>query len=73
MAIIHERNYGKLHMRHRKVLIIDALDYPLIKVTKPFSLRGALDNLPLYGDEEAEAFFLSFYDYQPEDLEGGRE
>jgi len=66
------RQEPKLHMRHKKMLIIDATDYPFIRVTKPISLRGALDNLSLYNDEEkADYFFLSFYDYQPEDLEGG--
>ena len=61
----------KLHMRHRKVLIIDALNYPLITVTKLLPMRGVLDNEVLYGDEEEGNFFLQYYDYQPEDLEGG--
>ena len=63
----------KLHYRHRKALIIDALDYPFIKVAKPLSIRGVLDNEVLYGDEEAMNFYHQFYDYQPEDLEGGGE
>jgi len=60
----------KLHMRHKKALTIDALDYPLVKVTKPLSMRGALKNDMLYGDEGEMNFHLEFYDYQPEDLEG---
>ena len=63
----------KLHVRHRKALIIDATNYPLIIVIKPLSMRGALKNDVLYGDEEAGAFYRQFYDYQPEDLEGGGE
>ena len=62
---------SKLHMRHRKVLIIDALLYPLVIVVKPLSMRGALDSEVLYGDEEDENWFRSYHDYQPEDLEGG--
>ena len=62
----------KLHYRHRKALIIDALDYPVIKITRPLPMRGILKNDILYGDEEA-LLFEAYYDYQPEDLEGGGE
>ena len=63
----------KLHYRHRKALIIDALDYPLIKVTKPLAMRGLMSNEIIYGDEEEGLYYRQFYDYQPEDLEGGED
>ena len=63
----------KLHYRHRKMLIIDARNYPLVTVTKPLSMRGVLDNEVLYGDEETELYCRQYYDYQPEDLEGGED
>lgn len=55
-----------------KKLIIDATNYPLIKVAKPLSMRGVLSNEVIYGNEEMETH-LEFYDYQPEDLKGGED
>ena len=47
----------KLHMRHELRLIIDATDYPFVRVTKPLSGEGF------------DIHFWTYYDYQPEDLE----
>lgn len=62
----------KPHEHCKKVLIIDATNYPLVKVTKPLSPVGFLHDEPLYGDEEV-LYYLEYYDYQPEDLEGGKD
>lgn len=55
----------------KKVLIIDAIGYPLVRVTKLLSSRGILGNEPLDGNEEATQF-IAYYDYQPEDRDGGK-
>ena len=53
----------------RLVLIIDATDYPRVRVIKTFSGKGVSSDEPLDLEEELGPYFWEYYDYQPEDLE----
>jgi len=62
--------YREWQSRKRVVMVIDATDYPLVKVLKPLSSKGISGDEPLDLGEELGPYFWEFYDYQPEDLEG---
>jgi len=53
-----------------KNFVIDATNYPVIIVRELLSAKGVLGDTTL-GDGEEKICYTQYYDYQPEDLEGG--
>ena len=67
----HKKNYGR--KKCKKVLMIDATDYPLVRVVKPFSPVDVSGDDPLTNlDEELRMYLWSFHEFEEVDTRAVR-